>query len=195
MTSPDPSFFHPAPRTQQFCSQCGHTLSREIPPDDNRVRDLCTRCGAVHYQNPRNVVGVVPIWGKQVLLCRRAIEPRRGKWTLPAGFMELGETSQQGAERENEEESGVRIRVQSLFTVIDVPSVNQVHLYYLAEVLSPHMAPGPETLEAAFFDFEAIPWHELAFRTVSTTLEHYLSDQRTGRFPTHHYALELRFPD
>ncbi|WP_372701509.1 NUDIX hydrolase [Castellaniella sp.] len=195
MMPSDPAFYHPAPRTQRYCSQCGHTLSREVPPDDNRIRDLCSHCGAVHYQNPRNVVGIVPILGDQVLLCRRAIEPRHGKWTLPAGFMELGETSQQGAARENQEESGARIRVQSLFTVIDVPSVNQVHLYYLAEVLGPKLAPGPETLEAAFFDFDAIPWRELAFRTVSTTLRHYLDDRPKGRFPTHHYAIDLRFPD
>jgi len=195
MNSVDPAFYHPAPRSQQFCSQCGHALTRQIPPDDNRIRDLCTHCGAVHYQNPRNVVGVVPIWGDQVLLCRRAIQPRHGKWTLPAGFMELGESTQQGAERENQEESGARIQVLSLFTVIDVPSVNQVHLYYLAKVLGPQLAPGPESLEAAFFDLDKIPWRELAFRTVSTTLEHYLQDRNAGHFATHHYAIDLRFPD
>jgi ADP-ribose pyrophosphatase YjhB (NUDIX family) len=195
MTSPAPVFYHPAPRSQQFCSQCGHALSREIPPDDNRIRDLCHHCGAVHYQNPRNVVGVVPILDDRVLLCRRAIEPRHGKWTLPAGFMELGETSEQGAERENQEESGARVRLRSLFTVIDVPSVNQVHLYYLADVLGPQLAPGAETLEAGFFGLDEIPWSELAFRTVSTTLEHYLRDRTQGVFPTHHYAIDLRFPD
>lgn len=195
MTSTAPLFYHPAPRTQQFCSQCGHPLSREIPPDDNRIRDLCKHCGAVHYQNPRNVVGVVPIWNDQVLLCRRAIEPRYGKWTLPAGFMELGETTEQGAARENQEESGARIRVQSLFTIVDVPSVNQVHLYYLAKVLGPHLDPGSETLEAAFFKLEAIPWQELSFRSVSTTLEHYVQDRASGVFTTHHYAIDLRFPD
>ncbi|CAM5779652.1 NUDIX hydrolase [Castellaniella caeni] len=194
MNPSDPAFYHPAPRTQKFCSQCGHTLTREIPPDDTRMRDLCTHCGAVHYQNPRNVVGIVPIWGEQVLLCRRAIEPRYGKWTLPAGFMELGETTEQGAARENQEESGARVQIQSLLTIIDVPSVNQVHLYYLADVLGPELAPGPETIEAAFFDFADIPWDELAFRTVSTTLQHYLQDRPQGRFPTHHYAIDLRFP-
>ncbi|MGB6240912.1 MAG: NUDIX hydrolase [Castellaniella sp.] len=195
MNSSDPAFYHPAPRSQQYCSQCGHALVHEIPPDDTRIRDLCTHCGAVHYQNPRNVVGVVPILGDQVLLCRRAIEPRYGKWTLPAGFMELGETTAQGAARENQEESGVRIQVQSLYTVIDVPSVNQVHLFYLAEVLDPQLAPGPETLEAAFFDLDAIPWHDMAFRTVSTTLKHYLQDHQRGSFPIRHYAIDLKFPD
>lgn len=195
MTSTSPAFFHPAPRTQRFCSQCGHELSHEIPPDDTRVRDLCRHCGAVHYQNPRNVVGIVPIWQGEILLCRRAIEPRSGKWTLPAGFMELNETTEQGAMRENQEESGARIRVRALYTVIDVPSVNQVHLYYLADVLGPELAPGPETLEAAFFAADDIPWRELSFRSVSTTLEHYVEDRTQGQFPIHHYAIDLRFPD
>jgi ADP-ribose pyrophosphatase YjhB (NUDIX family) len=195
MSRPAPSFYFPAPRTQKFCSQCGQLLTRQTPPDDNRVRDLCEHCGAVHYQNPRNVVGVVPIWGDQVLLCRRAIEPRYGKWTLPAGFMELGETSEQGAARENQEESGAQIIIGSLFTVIDVPSVNQVHLYYLAEVQSEVLDPGPETIEAAFFDLVDIPWGELAFRTVSTTLEHYVRDRERGRYGIHHYAIDIRFPD
>ncbi len=141
------------------------------------------------------MVGVVPILGDRVLLCRRAIEPRYGKWTLPAGFMELGETTEQGAERENQEESGARIEIRSLLTVIDVPLANQVHLYYLADVLGPDLAPGPESLEAAFFGLDEIPWDELAFRTVSTTLEHYLQDRARGEYPTHHYAITLRFPD
>lgn len=195
MNQPDPAFYHPAPRSQRFCSQCGHNLIRDIPPDDNRIRDLCTHCGAVHYQNPRNVVGVVPILGDQVLLCRRAIEPRHGKWTLPAGFMELGETTEQGAIRENQEESGARIQVRSLYTIIDVPPVNQVHFFYLAQVLSPDLDPGPETLEAAFFDLDRIPWDELAFRTVSTTLQHYVQDRQSSTFDTRHYAIDLRFPD
>ncbi len=140
-------------------------------------------------------MGIVPVLQDQILLCRRAIEPRYGKWTLPAGFMELGETTEQGAIRENHEESGARVQVRSLFTVVDVPSVNQVHFFYLADVLGPHLAPGPETLEAGFFKLDEIPWNDLAFRTVSTTIEHYLKDRPQGVFPTHHYAIDLRFPD
>lgn len=195
MNMPDPDFYHPAPRAQRFCSQCGNPLNREIPPDDNRIRDLCPNCGAVHYQNPRNVVGIVPIYNDQILLCRRAIEPRHGKWTLPAGFMELGETTAQGAARENQEESGAIIKMASLFTVIDVPSVNQVHFYYLAEVLNKKLAPGPETLEAEFFDLDKIPWRELSFKTVSTTIEHYIQDKANGSFGVHQYAIDIRFPD
>lgn len=189
MTSHAPSFYFPAPRTQKFCTQCGNATTHRIPPDDSRERDVCEHCGAVHYHNPLNVVGVVPVWGDQVLLCRRAIEPRRGLWTLPAGFMELGETTAQGAFREAEEESGAQLEMGPLYTIIDVPHVEQVHFFYLAKVLSPDMAPGFETLEARFFDFQDIPWEELAFRTVRTTLEHYLEDRPDDIFPVHHYSL------
>lgn len=189
MTSPAPSFYFPAPRAQKFCSQCGGTITHRIPPEDNRVRDVCERCGAVHYQNPRNVVGVLPIWGDKVLLCRRAIEPRYDKWTLPAGFMELGETTAQGALRETQEEAGAQIELGPLYTVIDVPHAEQVHFFYLAKVLSEELFPGPESLEAAFFTLQDIPWNELAFRTVSSTLECYVQDRETGVFPVHHYDI------
>jgi len=184
--NPQAMFYHPAPRAQTYCSQCGGKLTRMIPPDDNRMRDVCTHCGAVHYQNPRNVVGTVPIWRDRVLLCRRAIEPRHGKWTLPAGFMELGETTEQGALRETREEAGVSIRLESLYTVLNVAHVDQVHFFYLARVLNPELDPGPETLEARFFALADIPWDELAFHTVITTLQHYAQDHRTGVFSVHH---------
>lgn len=189
MTSQAPTFYFPAPRAQKYCSQCGTTLARRVPPDDNRMRDVCDQCGAVHYQNPRNVVGVVPVFDDRVLLCRRAIEPRFGKWTLPAGFMELGETTAQGAMRETQEEAGAQIELGPLYTIIDVPQAEQVHFFYLAKVTSPNLYPGPESTEAAFFRLEDIPWHELSFRTVSTTLRHYVEDARTGIFPIHHYDL------
>ncbi|SHH94248.1 NUDIX hydrolase [Pollutimonas bauzanensis] len=191
MTSPAPNFYFPAPRVQKFCSQCGALIIQRIPPDDNRVRDVCDNCGAVHYQNPRNVVGVLPVWQDKILLCRRAIEPRYDKWTLPAGFMELGETTAQGAMRETQEEAGAQIELGPLYTVIDVPHAEQVHFFYLAKVLSDELYPGPESLEAAFFDIEDIPWADLSFRTVVTTLEHYLADAKTGVFPVHHYDIPL----
>lgn len=189
MTSHAPDFYFPAPRAQKFCSQCGSVLSRRVPPDDNRLRDVCDFCGAVHYQNPRNVVGVLPVWGDKVLLCRRAIEPRLDKWTLPAGFMELGETTAQGAMRETQEEAGAQIELGNLYTIIDVPQVEQVHFFYLATVLSEELFPGPESLEAAFFSMEEIPWEDLAFRTVLTTLEHYREDKESGVFPLHYYDI------
>ncbi|NYT39007.1 NUDIX hydrolase [Allopusillimonas soli] len=189
MTSHAPNFYFPAPRTQRFCSQCGTPLIRRIPPDDNRERDLCEHCGAVHYQNPRNVVGVLPVWQGKILLCKRAIEPRADKWTLPAGFMELGETTDQGALRENQEESGAQIELEQLYTIIDVPHAEQVHFFFLARVLNEQLAPGPESLEAGFFGIDEIPWDELAFRTIISTLEHYVSDLATGVFPVRHYTI------
>ena len=189
MTSHAPDFYFPAPRSQNFCSQCGSVLIRRIPPDDNRLRDVCENCGAVHYQNPRNVVGVLPVWGDKILLCRRAIEPRYDKWTLPAGFMELGETTAQGAMRETQEEAGAQIKLGHLYTVIDVPHAEQVHFFYLAQVLSEALYPGPESLDARFFSLDEIPWKDLAFRTVRSTLEHYRDDLPTGNFPVHSYGL------
>jgi ADP-ribose pyrophosphatase YjhB (NUDIX family) len=194
MTSPAPSFYFPAPRAQKFCSQCGTALSRRIPPDDNRLRDVCDNCGAVHYQNPRNVVGVLAVWQEKILLCRRAIEPRYNTWTLPAGFMELGETTAQGAMRETQEEAGAQIELGPLYTIIDVPHAEQVHFFYLAKVLSEELFPGPESLEAAFFELNDIPWPDLAFRTVRTTLEHYVEDSRLGEFPVHSYDIPYPRP-
>ncbi|MFW7340220.1 NUDIX hydrolase [Pollutimonas sp. H1-120] len=194
MTSHAPNFYFPAPRTQKFCSQCGTPIALCIPPDDNRMRAVCNSCGAVHYQNPRNVVGVLPVWEGKILLCRRAIEPRYNTWTLPAGFMELGETTAQGAMRETQEEAGAQIELGQLYTVIDVPHAEQVHFFYLAQVLSEELYPGPESLEAAFFSVDDIPWSELAFRTIITTLEHYVADCKTGVFPFHHYDIPDPFP-
>lgn len=194
MTVHEPSFYFPAPRTQKFCGQCGATITPLIPFNDNRLRDVCNHCGAIHYQNPRNVVGVLPIWKEKILLCRRAIEPRYDKWTLPAGFMELGETTAQGAMRETQEEAGAQIELGPLYTVIDVPHAEQVHFFYLAKVLSAELFPGPESLDALFFEPDEIPWRDIAFRTVSTTLEHYLKDKNNGEFPVHHYAIPNPFP-
>src|SRR5690554_6757361 len=189
MTTPAPSFYFPAPRAQRYCSQCGKPITQRIPPDDNRLRAVCEHCGAVHYQNPRNVVDVLPVWQDKILLCRRAIEPRYDKWTLPAGFMELGETTAQGAMRETQEEAGAQIELGPLYTIIDVPQAEQVHFFYLATVTSEALYPGPESLEAAFFPLDDIPWSELSFRTVSTTLRHYVEDAKSGVFPIHHYDL------
>jgi ADP-ribose pyrophosphatase YjhB (NUDIX family) len=131
------------------------------------------------------VVGTIPLWGEQVLLCRRAIEPRFGKWTLPAGFMEIGESTAQGAERETLEEAGARIRLGPLFSMLDVPHVEQVHIFFRAELLDVDFAPGTESLEVRLFEERDIPWDELAFRTVSTTLQLFFEDRRVGRFATH----------
>jgi ADP-ribose pyrophosphatase YjhB (NUDIX family) len=172
-------------RVIKHCRACGNPVRYAVPPDDNRERATCTACGTIHYENPINVVGTVPVWGEQVLLCRRNIEPRHGFWTLPAGFMELGETSAEGALRETVEEAGARIELKGLFTVLNVVRVAQVHLYYRAELLDTDFAPGPETIEAQLFRESEIPWDELAFRTVRRTLECYFADRRRGQFEVH----------
>jgi ADP-ribose pyrophosphatase YjhB (NUDIX family) len=172
-------------RSFKFCKTCGAPVNYQVPADDNRERATCTGCGAIHYENPLNVVGTVPVWGDQVLLCKRNIEPRWGKWTLPAGFMELGESTAEGALRETIEEAGVQVEMQGLFTVLSVVRVGQVHLFYRARMLSPEVDPGPETIEARLFSEAEVPWDELAFHTVRETLERYFADRRLGQFGVH----------
>ena len=169
----------------KFCSLCGNEVSLGVPPGDNRPRYSCAGCGTIHYQNPNMVLGTIPVWENRVLLCRRAIEPRYGFWTLPAGFMENGETTSEGAERETMEEAGSRIRIGELFSMIDVPQVQQVHVFFRADMLGPELDPGPESLEAKLFTEEEIPWPEIAFRTVEQTLRWYFEDRRNGSFGTH----------
>ena len=173
------------PRRIKHCRVCGAPASYRVPPDDNRERAICSACGEIHYENPINVVGTLPVWGEQVLLCRRNIEPRYGFWTLPAGFLELGESTADGALRETDEEAGARVELQGLFTVLNVVRVGQVHLYYRARMLDTSLAPGPETIEARLFSEDEVPWDRLAFRTVRQTLEHYFADRASGVFPVH----------
>lgn len=174
----------------RFCSSCGSPVTLRVPGGDTRPRACCDQCGAVHYVNPRPVVGTIPVWGDRILLCRRAIEPRHGKWTLPAGFMEVGETTVDGALRETIEEAGARIKIGPLFSVIDVPHVEQVHLFFQARLLDLGFAPGEESLEVQLFDADAIPWQELAFRTVTETLRLYLADRASGSFGVHTRSIE-----
>jgi ADP-ribose pyrophosphatase YjhB (NUDIX family) len=169
----------------RFCSACGHAVTRRVPPGDSRLRDCCDACGTIHYLNPRPIVGTIPVWGEQVLLCKRAIEPRYGLWTLPAGFMEVGETAAQGACRETEEEAKARIEIGPLFSMIDVQAVEQIHIFYLARLLDRGFGPGTESLDVQLFHEHEIPWEEIAFRTVSTTLRLFFEDRTRGRFGTH----------
>jgi ADP-ribose pyrophosphatase YjhB (NUDIX family) len=172
-----------------FCPQCAAPTARQVPADDNRLRDVCTACGTVHYENPKMVLGTLPTWEGQVLLCKRAIEPRYGLWTLPAGFMELGESTEEGALRETMEEAGVEVKLGPLFSVFDVVQANQVHIFFLAEMVSAALDPGPETLEARLFAEENIPWDLLAFRSVRGTLERFFEDRRRGNLRVHTLAL------
>jgi ADP-ribose pyrophosphatase YjhB (NUDIX family) len=174
-----------AARRIHHCRVCGSSTEYRIPADDNRERAICGRCGEIHYENPINVVGTVPVWEQRVLLCRRAIEPRHGLWTLPAGFLELGESTEEGALRETDEEAGARIELGPLFTVLNVVPAGQVHFFYRARLLDPHFDPGPETLEARLFAEHEVPWDQIAFRTVRQTLEHYFADRARDRFELH----------
>ena len=175
----------------KHCRACGTSVELRVPDDgDTRERAVCPACGTIHYVNPLLVVGTVPYLGDQVLLCKRAIEPRHGKWTLPAGFMELGETAEQGAARETDEEAGAQIEMGPLFSLLNVRRVGQVHFFYRARLLDTVFAPGPETMEARLFHEHEIPWADLAFRTVRMTLERYFEDRKRGQFDI--YCADLR---
>jgi ADP-ribose pyrophosphatase YjhB (NUDIX family) len=173
----------------KFCSACGRDVVHEVPAGDNRPRYCCRHCNAIHYQNPKMVVGTVTLWEDKVLLCKRAIEPRYGFWTLPAGFMENGETTAEGAARETLEEAGARIELGPLFSLIDVPHVEQTHLFYRATLLHLDFEPGPESLEARLFTEAEIPWDDIAFRTVGQTLRWFFEDRRAGAFDVHTSAI------
>jgi ADP-ribose pyrophosphatase YjhB (NUDIX family) len=163
-----------------FCSECAHPVVLLIPPDDNRLRHVCKHCGTIHYQNPKMVIGSIPVWQQdgetEILLCRRAIEPRYGFWTLPAVFMENDETTTEAAARETMEEAGAHIELHELFSLLNVPRVHQVHLFYRATLLDLDYAAGPESLEVQMFSEAKIPWDEIAFPTVSHTLKFFFAD-------------------
>lgn len=170
----------------KHCKNCGTAVVYRVPDDgDTKDRAVCPACHTIHYENPLNVVGTVPYWGDKVLLCKRNIEPRFGKWTLPAGFMEMSETVAEGAARETLEESGAQFALEGFFSLLNVPRVGQVHVFYLARLLSDVFKPGFETIEARLFAEDEIPWDEIAFRTVKETLEHYFADRSKGNFGIH----------
>ena len=160
-------------------------MAQRVPPGDSLPRWVCDQCGEIHYQNPKLVLGTIPQFAEKILLCRRAIEPRYGYWTLPAGFMENGETTGQAALRETLEESGAAVELGAPFSMISVPLVNQVHVFYLATLRDLEFKPGEETLEVALFEEARIPWKEIAFRTVGATLRHWFADRKRGTFGFH----------
>jgi len=169
----------------KFCSECAHPVSLQVPPDDNRMRYVCSNCGTIHYQNPKMVIGSIPVWEQdgelRLLLCKRAIEPQYGYWTLPAGFMENDETTGDAAHRETLEEAGARIELHELFSLLNVPHVHQVHLFYRATLLDLDYAAGIESLEVGLFTENEIPWDEIAFPTVDITLRAFFADARKIR--------------
>jgi ADP-ribose pyrophosphatase YjhB (NUDIX family) len=173
----------------KFCSNCGGPLVLRVPPGDQLPRHVCDRCGTIHYRNPKLVVGCVPQHDGRILLCRRAIEPRRGFWTVPAGFMENRETLQQAAARESHEEALAEVVIGSLLTVVHVLHAEQVHVFFRATLPVARFAPGAESLEVALVAPQDIPWDELAFRSTEYTLKRYLEDKAAGR--EQHYFTSL----
>ena len=185
-----PMLTNPAPR---FCQQCGSDkVSLRIPHGDDRERHVCPDCGHIHYLNPKLVVGTIPVWGDQVLLCKRAIEPRYGLWTLPAGFMEEGETLEEGAARETLEEAKARVDIEQMYVTLSLPEISQVYVLFRSRLIDLNFGPGSESLEVRLFSEADIPWDQLAFRTIDRALKLYFADRQVGQFPAH--LGELRRP-
>jgi len=183
------------PAAVKFCSVCGSPrIERRVPEGDTLPRDVCADCATIHYQNPKIVVGCLPEWEDRILLCRRAIEPRYGLWTLPAGFLENAETLVDGALRETQEEAHARVDIRELYTVISLPQINQVYMMFRARLADLDFGPGAESLDVRLFDESAIPWESLAFRTIARTLRNYFLDRRQGAFTLHVSAIERRPP-
>lgn len=169
-----------------YCSQCGAPVIRRVPDGDTHQRFVCDACRTIHYQNPKMVVGCIPEWEDRILLCRRAIEPRHGLWTLPAGFMELQESTAQAAAREAMEEANASIDIGELYTLYSLPHIDQVYLIYRGRLRNNNVAPGIESLEVRLFLETEIPWEQIAFPVVTYALQHYFADRRLGRYTLHH---------
>lgn len=179
----------------KFCSHCGSArLELRVPDGDHLPRHVCADCATIHYRNPKIVVGCLPEWDGEVLLCRRAIEPRRGLWTLPAGFLENGETLAAGAGRETLEEANARIDLGALYTVINLPQIGQIYMMFRARLLDLEFGPGPESLEVRLFREDEVPWEALAFRTIGRTLRNFFLDRKLREFPLRMSTLERRDP-
>lgn len=174
----------------KFCSACGAPLEIKIPEGDTRQRHVCTKCGQIHYENPHNIVGTVPVYDGKVLLCRRAIDPCFGKWNLPAGHQEMKEGTMAGALRETKEEAGAELTNVRPFMLLDVPFASGTHIYFIGDVVNPDCKPGPETLEQRFFSEEEIPWDKIAFNSVKRALKCYFSDLEKGSIGFHYEIKE-----
>ncbi len=175
-----------------FCSNCGHKTAEKIPLGDHQVRRVCTQCNTIHYVNPKVICGALALWEDKVLLCRRAIEPRYGLWTLPAGYMELFETMEQGAARETREEAEAEVNIQQLYCMYNIPRIGQIYVLFKSELVGGEFGAGEETIESHLFSEDEIPWNDLAFPSVERTLRHYFADRKTGSFETHLETLGTR---
>lgn len=174
----------------KFCSNCGVAVAFKVPAGDTLPRHVCDACGTIHYQNPKMIVGCIAEWEHRILLCRRAIEPRQGLWTVPAGFMENGETTAQGAVRETLEEANARVEIGPLYAMYNIPHINQVYILFRARLLDLEFSPGAESLEVRLFDETDVPWEQLAFATVRNTLTHYFADRKAGEYRFHLGTIE-----
>jgi len=166
----------------RFCNSCGSAVTHRIPEGDSLARAVCDACGTIQYQNPKIVVGCVPAHGDRILICKRAIHPLYGLWTLPAGFMENDESAAEGAAREALEEANARVEIEDLYTVYSIPHISQVYMMFRARLLDTDFSPGVESLEVKLVRGDEIPWDQLAFTMVKRTLEHYLEDRKHGVF-------------
>ena len=176
----------------KFCQHCAGSITHHVPPGDDKLRYCCLQCDVVFYQNPNNIVGTLPVYGDKVLLCKRAIEPRLGKWTLPAGFMENGETTLAGAIRETAEEAKAIVHAQDsqLYTLFNLPYINQVYIFFLTQLRIPRFAAGEESIEVALFEEHEVPWDEIAFAVVRITLQQYFADRKSALYPVRMFDLE-----
>ena len=173
------------PVRMNYCSHCGASVTRKIPLGDNLPRHVCDRCEQIHYHNPKIVAGCIPEWEDQILLCRQAIEPRLGLWTFPAGFMELGESTEHAAIRETQEEARADVTITGLYAVLSLPKIGQVYLVFRGRMKTPDFQAGPESLEVRLFPLSEIPWETMAFPVVGEALRRYVADAKNGEFPVH----------
>jgi ADP-ribose pyrophosphatase YjhB (NUDIX family) len=176
----------------KYCSECGNPVSLKVPEGDNRLRYVCGHCHTVHYQNPLVIVGVLPEYQRQILLCKRAIEPQKDRWTLPAGFMENDESTLEGALRECQEEAHASVTEPTLYALYDIPYINQVYVFYRAQLANLDFSPSAESTEVALFDEQTIPWDQLAFPVVSAVLKRYLNDRKKDHFEVFNAVIERR---
>ncbi|PCJ35567.1 MAG: NUDIX hydrolase [Cellvibrionales bacterium] len=176
----------------KYCSSCGGDIEHRIPEGDDRHRHVCDDCETIHYQNPCIIAGCIPVYQSRVLLCRRAIEPAYGYWTLPAGFMENGETMLEGALRECVEEANAHLHSLELYSMIDIPHINQVYVFFRGELAKPEFSAGIESLEVELFEEHQIPWDNIAFPSVKKTLKHFFKDRESGVFPVRTDAIRRK---
>ena len=169
----------------KYCSKCGSELSYRIPGGDDRPRFICDACCIVHYENPKMVVGCIPEIGDQILFCRRSIMPKYGKWTIPAGYLEKGETVEEGAKRETLEEAGARVESLEPYGLYNLTFISQIYLIFRGRLVDGNFGAGDESLEVRLFQEEEIPWTDLAFPVITETLRSYFKDRPNGIFPFH----------